>query len=426
MGNKACTLGIQTNSEIYTAGSKVTGQIYLSVTDPNGVKARSLNIRLNGREETKVHYTTKDDNKTHFHDDHRSATIFNSNVLIKTFQNGRIYSGQYEFPFELTLPSDLPSSMFYKCGRSCCLIVYEIKAYLSKEKGFVPMIGEWMNHSSSCQKIKLLGGGMPFKSSDPIVNPSDIQHVKHCCCINKGTMNISSEIESGWLCPGQRFSVSFLAENNSTTSPEGVQIVLKQTVSFKGHHRTDGREQNLIDSFVPKASIPHMMMQINDRMSDEKFLQNKSHTVNLVVPQYALSYHSGQLIQVRHNLLVKIKTPCCISSPETFNEITICHKNSLAEEIPPNNNMEYFEVTPSAPPLCASELNSEEASICPPEAVAVALPLDWNPEKADIVSVPLVHATIIDENSWNGTENSSSRSLLPLENEYSNASAPPL
>ena len=120
MGNAACTIGIQTEKINYVAGSTVKGRVYLNVNDRNGVKASSLNIRCLGEEKVVIHYKQERYEyrgneriqagyTDHF--DRKSSTIFHIDVSIASFNGGRIYSGQYEYPFQFVLPETLPSSM---------------------------------------------------------------------------------------------------------------------------------------------------------------------------------------------------------------------------------------------------------------------------------------------------------------------------
>jgi hypothetical protein len=131
MGNKPLTIGLKVNTEgPHPAGSIVYGTVYLSVSKKPQV-ARSLQLRVIGKEEIVVHHTTKRDNHHHHHHHHSSSNrssetssytedhhhehsthdILQMEYPLRIFPDGKIPIGQYEFPFALQLPNNIPSTM---------------------------------------------------------------------------------------------------------------------------------------------------------------------------------------------------------------------------------------------------------------------------------------------------------------------------
>jgi hypothetical protein len=135
MGNKPLTIGLKVNNTEgpHAAGSIVYGRVYLSVSKKPQV-ARSIQLRVIGKEEVVVHHSTKRDHHQDQHHHNRSSSNQNNHHVSQThtenhyyerathdilqmeyplriFPDGKIPVGQYEFPFALQLPNNLPSTL---------------------------------------------------------------------------------------------------------------------------------------------------------------------------------------------------------------------------------------------------------------------------------------------------------------------------
>ena len=128
MGNQPMTIGLKVHSKGPQApGSIVYGKVYLSVSK-QPQSARSLQLRVIGRENLVVHHTTEhtnssgnrrhdhgNDRHTEDHYEHSTHDILVMEHPLKVYPDGKIPVGQYEFPFALQLPESLPSTM--KCQK---------------------------------------------------------------------------------------------------------------------------------------------------------------------------------------------------------------------------------------------------------------------------------------------------------------------
>lgn len=121
------TIGLKVNSSgPHPAGSIIYGKVYLSVSKKPQA-ARSIQLRVTGKEELVVHHTTE---RNHHHDhnqgsnqrqtytedhyEHSTHDILQMDYPLRVFPDGKIPVGQYEFPFALQLPENLPSTMSCK------------------------------------------------------------------------------------------------------------------------------------------------------------------------------------------------------------------------------------------------------------------------------------------------------------------------
>eukprot|EP00339_Tiarina_fusa_P024646 CAMPEP_0117066660 /NCGR_PEP_ID=MMETSP0472-20121206/46632_1 /TAXON_ID=693140 ORGANISM="Tiarina fusus, Strain LIS" /NCGR_SAMPLE_ID=MMETSP0472 /ASSEMBLY_ACC=CAM_ASM_000603 /LENGTH=160 /DNA_ID=CAMNT_0004787835 /DNA_START=46 /DNA_END=525 /DNA_ORIENTATION=+ len=144
MGNAPITVGLRTDKSSCSAGSKATGRVYVSVSKESQ-PVQALMLKIVGAEHVLVHHTTSHSdrhndrrhrNHSHSHtEDHyerAESTFLQLEYPLHTFPRGQLAPGQYEYPFEIQLPYNLPSSMICRDGQSYCDVKYELTATLQK------------------------------------------------------------------------------------------------------------------------------------------------------------------------------------------------------------------------------------------------------------------------------------------------------
>jgi len=92
-------------------------------------------------------------------------------------QMGKVQSGNYVLPFEVELPSYLPSSLSFESKGSTCDITYTLKAQL-KGSG-------WFS-DYKCKKQLDVSSCFDNMSETPYNGSPTMENVKFCWCINKG------------------------------------------------------------------------------------------------------------------------------------------------------------------------------------------------------------------------------------------------
>jgi len=408
MGNKACTIAVQTEELSYAAGAKVNGRIYISVNDPNGVAARSLNLCFRGEEKVVIHYTTDEaDNRSEHNTKHRhghnnginnlqtdhyernTSPIFHLDEPIHSTRNGRLPKGQYEFPFQVIVPRFSPSSMRFQSYQSNCQIRYFIQAYLTSDGGPVHnnmFINPFAQNKFTSTKtsLEITGAQQLNKCVDgPIDIPLETQPVRKYCCINKGTMTLKSDVENDALIPNQTYYLNYGIKNDSTVSIQGVIILLEENIEFRAHHRAEQSKINLIKLYEDGNVIGNYEGEINQQLLPSI---GRSRQVNLRIPRSAHSSHSGRLIEIYHRLHIIVKTECCISNPESCIEVSIIERPTeqlshyTKQPEPSASFMEKDRPEPSAP-----FMDDEDDVV----VEAMVLPDDWYPVTADVAQLPV-------------------------------------
>jgi len=408
MGNKACTIAIQTDALSYTAGSEVTGKVYVSIKDPNGVPVRSLNICFCGEEKVVIHYTSDDqrqgegrNQQQQYHqNDHyerKISPIFNLDAPIHKTVDGRIPVGQYEFPFQVVVPHFSPSSMRFKNGQSNCQIRYYMQAYLNS--GDNRVLNNFFSNpfkpntfASSKTYLEIIAKQQLHNCvNGPIDLPPETQRVNKCCCFNQGTMTLKADLDNDALIPNQTYNLNYGIQNDSTVQIEGFQIVLEEHIEFSANHRTEKSKRNLI-----KLCKSGFVLGDNDGLNPRLLsdIGNTRHE-QLCIPRSARTSHSGSLIEIYHRLLIIAKTECCISNPESCIEVSIIGQptEQMTHSAMPEPSAPFMDTMPEpSAPFMEEDVVVE----------AMVLPDDWFPVTADIAHLPIATAISQDGISFSG------------------------
>jgi hypothetical protein len=424
MGNTPVTVGLHTDESCYTAGDIVTGKIYISVTKPQ--PATVLNIRILGEEHTVIHHTTNETTSSGGSNHHNSTTttteenhfeqansaFFNLDYPIHMFPK-QIQVGQYEFPFTITLPSNLPSSMICRKHQSYAQVHYQITAKL--QTATTTMGGLFQQAPHKTQVLQILAAP-PFGSEDgsALQLPTELVPVTKCCCFQKGRVALAASFDKTVVRPNETIGVEFTADNQSTIRVDTVRVILEEHIEWRAHGgRTEQVHRVLQKVDLPASEYPELAKLRRKRSTTHYFggsstttdrqrsplihnNNNNNHNSNnhtparltqVVVPTDATDSYNGRWIEVRHSLSVRLMTPgCCTTNPEACIRLQICRTSTTA---PP---------TPSAPPSDYDidiDIPASAPSVVEAEAV---LPAGWSAQTAEVVDIPMVQATLLLDN----------------------------
>ena len=166
------------------------------------------------RERSKVRYTTTvsdGDGKSHTE---TRYSYSDGRILQMDINLGNIHSPsvgkRYRFPFQVQLPSDVPSSMYVAENHSrggFCTINYKIKAELKGQGGMFGMLKD-----EQLIDVKSL----PV-STQPVPNliPPITQNVHFLCCFNVGRITMGARVENTRVGIGESAVIDFACQNQS-------------------------------------------------------------------------------------------------------------------------------------------------------------------------------------------------------------------
>jgi len=435
MGNSSCTLVLRADGNLcYSSGDTVVGRIYLSVNDPNGVSCQSLNIHFCGKESAVVHYTTDETveqgnahGNNHRHTESRDhyesnqIDVLNFDVPIHTPLQGRFAPGQYEFPFQFTIPPNIPSSMMCRNGESHCSVQYQIKAYFRRQSNssftLNPLRRFNNTTSSETQNVTIFGHDASVTShhqEDTLHFPSESYDINACCCRRMGHMQLAATLNSFGLqvvpCNPRSYTVTFTLRNESKIDVQKVQMELIEQIAWRPRSREHNERETMVTQVLDGKTMASWR-PLNVRATSLSGSGDSPYTplgaasnedtaiFTFTVPNIARNSFNGTLIRVTHFMRLQVKTDkCCTTNPEISADVNICRPDLLNQRYDGSdidglnsNNLPL----PSAPVM--DHNSSEESNIVD----AAVLPSDWSPHTADLVTLPV--ATVVGVSSIQDT-----------------------
>lgn len=444
MGNSPITVGIRTQKLEYKAGDTVHGTVYLNITKRNQ-SAQALVLQLVGRETAVVHYTTSETHRdgdtehTRHHDHYDESTydFMRIEYPLHKFLSQQLVPGQFEFPFSIQLPMDLPSSMQCQKGQSRCSVEYRVTATLMQ-----PSSGIFSSNPSSEQLLTV------FRISPLHEDPSNcslelpVQEVPvvACCCHNKGSITLQAQFSRTILQPRDKIEVQFRCRNDSSVRVHHVRVGLQQTTQWT---TSRGRTETVSDVLDRRELDAKIFPELQKRQRRPKyglgtvneqvpFQDSNWNRCTIQVPATVRDSHDGRAIKVRHLITVQLLTDgCCTTDPDAATMVSIYHNlvvppaaatiQQVADSLPNSESpykdglgyydgpstTSYTEHTtvpppPSAPVSQWDTTNAHYSGEVTPMAEAHALPPDWNAQTAEVVHIPMAEAVVLEgATSWN-------------------------
>uniref|UniRef100_A0A7R9W0F7 Arrestin C-terminal-like domain-containing protein n=1 Tax=Pseudictyota dubia TaxID=2749911 RepID=A0A7R9W0F7_9STRA len=422
MGNKPCTIALRTDRATYVAGSTIAGTVYLCVAG-KAQQGSSLNLRIVGEESATVHHTTEErqhgrgeghrHSETRHHYERSSFAFLSADYPISTFPNGGIPPGQYEFPFEAALPPDLPASMRCEKGQSMCRVSYSMTAQIVDSGSFLGS-----SKPSASRDFCVVASSPPLRHLEgtEIVVPPETIPVSTCCCFGRGSMTIGAQIDKSALRPTEMVKVGFFCKNNSTVKVANVKVSLEEEVTWRANGHTESFCKTADERLLGGAErMPELRETGRAKHRHLGFQGGYGHLSTpeqpqreacLVVPPNSKDTYEGRLIDVKHRIIVMIMTTggCCTTSPETYVSVSVrrCPPETVdggegSGELPlPNQSIQAFVAPPAtgSSPLPSAPPREHQVNDLP-EAELI-LPGKWSAQTADVVTVPVVEATVLD------------------------------
>jgi hypothetical protein len=250
MGNTPITVGLRTDQDRYSAGSKVTGRVYVSISkEPQPVQA--LMLKIVGAEDVVIHHTSSHSgdrhnndrrhrnsshSRTEHHYERANVTFLQLEYPLHTFPQGRLTPGQYEYPFEIQLPHNMPSTMACHDGESHCDVKYELTATLQKTNS-----GIFSPNPSAQQQVEIASTVPASKAVQQSRHlPLEQIPVNNCCCHGKGNMALEMKVDRTAVQPHDTANVEFRCQNQSSVKVIRMCVQIEEIVDWRchGQHET--------------------------------------------------------------------------------------------------------------------------------------------------------------------------------------------
>jgi len=405
-------VGIQLDRFTYKSGSELTGRVFLSVSDSaEGIPISSTGVTLaivgeeyygivrgeqfqnpqtkapvNGVDEvTKAPVNEVDEvTKAPVNEVDEVHPFLRIEVPLTAFQSKCIPStGQYEYPFQWTIPALLPSSMACQYINVHCGIRYKITAFLNQPAA------RHISEYTATQFFKISAEGQHKAATTGIVVVEPEYIPVHVCCFNKGSMMLGFDISSTNVSPNSTLEVGIIGTNSSSVDVHYLKAELFEAVEWGSANQSNGYNKYTMRRLLAESNFgpnEHWAPIINTpRLSYMDQVQVTEETVGRVhgvlrLPSDARDTYQGSFIVVSHSLVVTAVTSgaCFVTSPSTFIPVRMGRQEASIDD---DDTVGLHQGAPIGGNLC--ELQDD-----PPMESAQFLPAGWSPHEADVVFIP--------------------------------------
>jgi len=332
-----------------------------------------------GQERLVVHHTTREDDDNDHGRHHRhhhgggsgSRTVdhyehLNHNILemeypLHVFSDGKIPVGQYEYPFALQLPENLPSTMKCRRGESNCEIKFEIVAQVYQEQSSTFSLSNITNSINPEDRKELIveAATSVTKHHDTSLQlPMDIVPINGCCCSRKGSIALETKFNKTTVASSPVFKgksnknsnnnenennsieVQVRCQNQSTVGVKSVRVELEETVEWTAHAQKEQVRTTLARAEVDASQYPELGRLLHRKVARRRNREIDEDAQSILlerqpwrtigpirVPRHARDTYCGRAIQVRHVLTVHLVTEgCCVTNPDVSTFIEIYRK----------------------------------------------------------------------------------------------------
>ncbi|GAX13160.1 hypothetical protein FisN_17Hh090 [Fistulifera solaris] len=397
MGNKHCkvVLRIDEPERIHQAGDRLSGRIYLNACNKADLtKLQDIHLVLEGVEYVEISQSKKAHRrrKKECLDDDLPIIERESKVLLHKVHSvvqldGKLRPGQYEYPFHLWLPNELPSSM--PRIRSRKRNFAEIRYSLTVKVSHVESVSSAPQLSDK-RTIHIAAQALP--QGAPIVTRPEIYPVKMCSFFRRGCIQLGWETPSDVCAAGGTLPVIVSGFNQSSLNVLKISVKLIETVEF---FTSKENLRKVVSRLVATEKLSTEELSWwrprYKPSTDESSGTPQPQVIQLFVPYDVRDSYSGTLIKVKHSIVVLVEMDGGFFSTTPESAVRVKVRRALKSDdettqIPISYPMNPDYQDDSSP----SNDNSDTSSDCSLS--------DWHPHVAEeVIAVPMVSAVLIDE-----------------------------
>jgi hypothetical protein len=270
-------------------------------------------------------------------------------VCLASISDRMIRAGQYEYPFQFTIPNGAPASMQAGKGSSSCNINYSMQVWLDRP-GFL----RWDIRSTVYVNV---ANPPPVGNHTPLyIEPMQVP-VHSCCCIHRGDILMGGSAESSIISAGGQSSVKYAVQNSSSVPIKAIEISIVEDISFsaRGHH---GRTYaTLYHTRLSPAAAglelalrPSKKGDANADFADlralSSMLESDLYKLPFTVPSSARNTYNGCIVRVEHYFKIQVMTTMGTANPVISRPIKV-----FSQIRPEMLEPETSEKIPDAPML---------------------------------------------------------------------------
>jgi hypothetical protein len=379
------------NTNKFYPGDEISGKIYVAIMSEK-IEAESLILKIAGQEFTVARWQEADTNNKHSFVETSTCVFMETSYNIMKIPEGYMKEGEYEFPFHLVLPFGIPPSVEVDVsgnnGGEC-----RVEYYLDVKFHHSLFTTADIHHKYDLCVLpsppyKCPSLPSPLDSSIPSYLAPERQQLLTCCCFPRGDMNISLLLPSSVLSSSDKFTVSYLVQNQSSVKVKAVEISITEQIKWSVGKRHRTVNKNLFHTRLENERIADLQSRNDSNSSISKKETDRTRVgpiedLDLLKEIKAVldgmrftlegslskKHHgtlNGKFISIKHGVIVKICT-----SFGTNNPIITCPLI-----IQSTGGLEFV----SKPPQNLSSSSSSN--------IISTLPLDWDPVRSSLLHLP--------------------------------------
>ncbi|XP_026817896.1 arrestin domain-containing protein 3-like [Rhopalosiphum maidis] len=209
---------------VFKPGQTITGRVLIQTS--SSVKIKSIKLKFRGEANVRWTETRSRKNKDGESENHlvsysaREEYFKNKIFLVGAKGESQLEVGEYVYPFNFSLPHQLPSTFNGKYGKIC---------YIVKVKINIP----WKKNIEKEIMFEIIS---PINLNDDpsLAEPKKKLKEKFycCCCCKSGPMTLIACIPYSGFVPGQSIPVTVELDNNSNMDVDTIKIKLDRTLKF--------------------------------------------------------------------------------------------------------------------------------------------------------------------------------------------------
>ena len=407
---------------------------------------RGISLLLEGSEYVEIwkhdhgghsHGPERKKRRKHHHKDHTRRVDRSTNTLLRMdcqivrAETIRMDGNAYEYPFQMRLPSDMPSTMYCKHApdsSSFAEIKYTITAYLAMRDSIVSTYGTaGLDEKLPKSELSLCILSNPSASTDcatlnhPLSMDLERFPINTCCFWNKGIIDLGWHVNTDTCCPNETITVQVVGENRSLVAVDTLRVQWVETITWSTERQ---RRRNRRGNGGPHREVKRVVAE--ERISTKGIScwqatsqpgratplalgDNNIHSYRSLAPtvtsscdgsSYGHCHHndpqnspqavsarlklasgtrdsySGHLIQVRHTLVVTACTGGWFNtSPESACNVRVVRKKSGANGTNGCHEDSFYHYNNfGGPPAPASKLPSSLSPLPSPSASLASAP----------------------------------------------------
>ena len=356
---KSIQLDICLDQTVCEAGSDLTGKVTLSVSGNDEIQlANAIRLAIRGRECARTSETTL---VKHF------DNILNMKILMPTFPTGRISPGYYEYPFQCTLPANVPVSFnanFRGCNKSSCANIYLVSGFF---KYFEPQSNALLDCLATNQGVTIVTCTQlqpRIDRSNVVVVEPEVFPVRNWFS-SQGSILLGFDTSSTVMVPDSFVGFGISGKNFSVFNIAYLKAELVETISWTafGPMCTTSRVLAHTNLFAGPAWAPlHISTFGNSRHSHTypsiSALEGSRVHGMLRVPSDTHESFQGQLIQITHTLVITtvvvgIAGQHLANSPQT----------SIPVQVMQNIQQQNHETSQNSTTLLDIDIDNDDVSV---------------------------------------------------------------